>query len=109
MDGVKNVKLLGNTYINLVSSLYTPTTCGTGIYATNSQCAIDDYSTISQNSFHGLAYGVSANFTSGTVKSFNVYNTDFTFVRRGVEINYSYSSTVSNCLFVSIPLAVNSS
>jgi hypothetical protein len=106
LDGVKNVSLVGNRYKNTTStSVYAPTFRGTGIYATNSQCMIDDYLPTSVNVFDGLTRGVNANFTVGTVKSFHVYNTDFNNVERGVEINYSYSSTVSANTFTNVPLA----
>lgn len=109
MSGVKNVPIYGNHFKNTALATYIPIFRGTGVYATDCDFTVDDYGSTSSSTFDGLYIGVSANYTSGVVKKVQAFNSDYSNVQRGVEVNYSYNSNVQGNTFTNVPNAQSSS
>lgn len=110
LNGVKNVMLQGNHFRNtLPVTTYNVIFRGTGISSLDSPYTVDDYGTTSSSTFEDVYAGIVANFTPGVVKNVFITNSDFNDIQHSVEINYSYSSTISNNTITSIPAGQSSS
>ena len=114
LEDVKNVNLFGCKFRNTAAaSVYGPGQRGDGVVSLDAQYSVNDlFNTFmwppvmtAPSVFEGLDYGVRADFNAGVKKWVVVQNSDFNNVRRGVQVNNSFGSSVLGNNFTGVPNA----